>query len=317
MVMMLTNFVIILLIALAKVHCYESNTYCVKSEDSQPCDQCKSAVYCATLDIFTQPNNSSRYFKSFTHFVFLPGYHNHGDTLIVSNVTNMTFTGVIHSSPVIVSCMKKDVGFQFYNFTGVTFEHLMITNCGQSFIPHYPEKNSLPKTTRAALIFDIGSDITLNNITISNSPTQGFYINRVEGLINIISSTFQHAVNESSGESDIIAGNSIFSANCSKPGPTASIKDSLFFNNSNFADPKCSRFAAGLVIVLKCTNFAVTLDTVTFRRNKGCEGGNLALIFFNTTEPFTKSLVIINSVFQNGYALMGAGIFVSDRKSVV
>ena len=314
-VMMLTDFIIILLIALAKVHCYESNTYCVKSEDSQPCDhvQCKSAVYCATLDVFTQPNNSSRYFKSFTRFVFLPGCHNHSDTLIVSNMRNMTFTGVIHSSPVVVSCTKKDVGFQFHNFIGVTFEHLMIVNCGQPFTPHYPEKNSLPKTTRAALIFDIGSYITLNNITISKSPTQGFYINRVEGLINITSSTFQHAVNESSGESDIIAGNSIFSANCSKPGPKAFIKDSLFFNNSNFAesDPKCSRFAAGLAIVLKCTNFAVTLDTVTFDSNKGCAGGNLALVFFNTTEPFTKSLVIINSVFQNGYALTGAGIFVS------
>jgi hypothetical protein len=97
------------------------------------------------------------------------------------------YIGVTHSFPVVVSCTKKDVGFQFYNFTGVTFEHLETTNCGQLFMPHYSEI-SLAKTTRAALIFDIGSNITFNNITISNSPTQGFYINRVEGVINITSS---------------------------------------------------------------------------------------------------------------------------------
>ena len=167
--------------------------------------------------------------------------------LIMNDTKNVTFTGVTDSFPVVINCTKKDVGFQFYEFVGVTFEYLTITNCGQLFQPHYSE-TSFAKTKRAALIFDIGSSITFKNITISNSPTQGFYINQVEGLISITSSTFQHAVNESSGESNIIAGNSIFSANCSSPGPRALIKDSIFANNSNLPinyDPKCLRLAAG------------------------------------------------------------------------
>ena len=314
-----TSFIVLLITSTTKVCCYNSyespnNVYCVKSNDSQSCDdvpECKSALDCATLVYFTQVGNSSHYFKSNTRFVFLPGYHNHTNRLSVNSMRSMTFTGLMHSRTVVINCTKKDVGFHFYKFSGVTFEYLTITNCGQLFKPHY-SKTSLANITRASLIFDIGSDITFNCITISNSPTQGFYINRVEGVINITSSAFQYAVNESSGESDIIAGNSIFSANCSSPGPRAYIQDSFFTNNSNIAnDSKCSRFAAGLVIVLKCTNFEVTLDTVTFNGNKGCDGGNLALIFFNTTKPFTKSLVINNSLFQNGYALSGAGIFVS------
>ena len=57
-------------------------------------------------------------------------------------MSNMAFTGVTHSSPVVVHCTKKDIGFQFHNFIGAAFEHLMIANCGQFFYTSLSKKKT-------------------------------------------------------------------------------------------------------------------------------------------------------------------------------
>lgn len=314
----------IVLIILAKVSCSNSHEtiYCVKSVISslQQCNipQCKNAIHCDTLDFFTQ--NSSKYFQPNVQFLFLPGYHNHSNRVILNNVMKMTFSGLKNSvQSVIIKCATKNVGFVFHNFIGVIFENLAITNCGQIFTPHYFENSNKSIIRSAALAFDIGENLTLDGIKVFNSQTQGFYINQVKGVINILSCTFQNAVNDRRGESDnaMIGGNSIFSANCSTHGSKTHIYKSFFTKNSNFLhSQECHRFAAGLAIILKCTNFVVNIDEVKFDGNKGCDGGNLALIFFNTSKPFTNSLMISNSLFQNGQALTGGGILVSFVEAV-
>ena len=320
---MVTHTTFIVLLVLSEVSCFSSreNVYCVKSLTDEQCNvtQCQNVAGCDTLENFTQ--NSSQYFQSHTHFLFLPGYHNHSNRVIVNDTVNMTFNGLNDS--VVINCTKANVGFVFHNFEGVVFENLAITNCGQTFTPHYSENSDKKITRSAALAFDIGTDLTLNNVRVSNSQTQGFYINQVQGEINILSSTFQHAISEREGERNMIGGNSIFSADCSSLGSKALINRSHFINNSNVINSTlndhhdCSRFASGLVIVLKCTNFVVILDEVTFDGNKACEGGNLALIFFNTSKPFTKSLAIRNSVFRNGHAIIsGGGLLVSFVEAV-
>ena len=319
-----TTFVVLLV--LSEVSCFSSceNVYCVKSVTGEQCNaaQCQNAAGCDTLENFTQ--NSSQYFQSHTHFLFLPGYHNHSNRVMVNDTVNMTFSGLNDSiRSVVINCTKKNVGFVFHNFNGVVFDNLAITNCGQIFTPHYSEKSDKRITRSAALAFDIGKKLTLNNIRVFNSHSEGFYVNEVAGNITILSSTFQYAV--SRGQKDnYTGGNSIFSADCSALDSKVFIYRSQFINNSNVANGAfdvdnhvdCSRFASGLLIVLKCTNFVVILDEITFDGNKGCAGGNLALIFFNTSKPFTKSLAIHNSVFRNGHALSGGGILVSFVEAV-
>jgi hypothetical protein len=244
----------------------------------------------------------------------------------MNGTIDMRFSGLTADSrqSVIINCTVKNVGFLFHNFTGIVFENLTIANCGQIFIPHYSENPDGKITRSAALAFDIGMNITLNSVNVTNPQSQGFYINQVEGTILISSSTFQHALSSDQKDKYIVAGNGIFSADCirSSPKPMVYILRSRFINNSNVDDSfpptstnghhRCSGsgLASGLVIVQKCTNFAVTLDEVTFNGNKGCEGGNLMIFFFNISRPFTKS-TINNSLFQNGYAAFGGGILVS------
>ena len=325
--MAITYLAAILLILAPLSYCRShKNIYCVTStiNDSQQCNitQCKSAAVCETLDYFTQ--NSSKYFEPNTTFLFLPGRHDHSNSVIVNNTINMTFSGLPNSKmSVIINCTKKNVGFLFHKFTGIVFENLGIANCGQIFAPHYSENSDEKITRSAALAFDIGTNLTLNCINVTNPQGQGFYINQVEGNILILSSTFQHAVIRDLSN---VASNSMFSANCNFQNPgKAYIHRSHFFNNSNIAlnfsstsQHKCpvDIFASGLLIVLKCTNFAVTLDEVTFDDNKGCQGGNLAIIFFNISKPFTKSLFINNCAFNNGKALIGGGMYVSFVEAV-
>ena len=331
--MALTSTFILLLLAEVShfpKSCEFEAVYCVVSmrNDSRQCDstvQCKTAKECDTLDYFTQ--NASRYLQPHSRFLFLPGYHEHRRKVIVNGINDMKFSGLTEDSrQSVIDCTVKNVGFLFHNFSRIVFENLTITNCGQIFVPHYSENSDKKITRSAALAFDIGATLTLNNLNVTNPQSQGFYINQVEREISILYSMFQHASSRGQKGEKIVAGNSIFSADCSLPMPMAYIYKSHFINNSNIDDSylptvsngqrKCSRFASGLLIVLKCTNFAVTLDEVTFDGNKGCEGGNLIIIFFNISKPFTASLAISNSLFQNGYAAFGGGILVSLVEAV-
>ena len=309
--------------------------YCIVSmkNDSQQCDstvQCKTAKKCDTLDYFTQ--NASRYLQPHSHFLFLPGYHEHRRKVIVNGTTDMKFSGLTADSrQSVIDCTVKNVGFLFHNFTRIVFENLTITNCGQIFVPHYSENPGEKITRSAALAFDIGATLTLNNLNVTNPQNQGFSINQVEGPILILSSTFQYALSRDQNNTYNVAGNSIFSANCNySPKPMALIHRSRFIKNSNAAinwsltsqdshdqyTRECLTYASGLFIVLKCTDFAVTLDEVIFDGNEACQGGNLAIIFFNISKPFTKSLIINNSIFQNGRARSGGGLLVSFVEAV-
>jgi hypothetical protein len=303
--------------------------YCVTTAQQQ-CNAtlCEIAAECKTWDFFIR--HSSMYFKSSTTFLFQSGYHDHNSQVIVNNMINMKFIGVPNSKMSIINCTQENVGFLFHNFTGVVFENLTIINCGQVFMPHYPENSDIKRNRSAALAFDTGTDLTLKSINVTHSKRQGFCINQVQGNISILSSIFQHAVSRDQNNMYNVAGNSMFSANCysNSPKPMALIRRSRFIKNSNtdlsFTSKdshdqhtrKCLTFASGLLIVLKCTNFAVTFDEVIFDGNEGCKGGNLAIVFFNTSKPFTKSLTINNSVFQNGRASAGGGILVSFVEAV-
>ena len=147
------------------------NFYCVTStSDSQQCNAtlCKIAAECKTLNYLTQ--HSSTYFQPYSTFLFLPGYHDHSNKVIVNDTINMTFVGLPNSTmSIIINCTKKNVGFLFHNFTGIAFKNLAITNCGQVFTPHYSENRDKKRTRSAALAFDIGTNIILNSINVTNS----------------------------------------------------------------------------------------------------------------------------------------------------
>ena len=147
--------------------------YCVissRNDSQQLCNtpQCRTAKDCETLDYFTQ--NASNYLQPHTHFLFLPGYHEHTKKVIVNGTIDIKFSGLVMDSrrPVIINCTVENVGFLFHNFTGIVFENLAITNCGQVFIPQYFENRDKKSTRSAALSFDIGTNLTLNSINMTN-----------------------------------------------------------------------------------------------------------------------------------------------------
>ena len=299
-----------------KVPSLHFDLYCITPICDVPCpSDCESR--CNTLQFYT--SNAPIYFKSNTKFLFVNGTFLHTSSFTVERVTNLNFTSFSPTeSPVIQCSQSHQVGFIFNNCSQITIKNMAFFNCGQQlYTPHH-------QRSHAALAFINGSHLVLDNVIISDSPVQGLLVFGVQGNISIKESKFSRAGyghDQINSDSNDIAGNSVF-AEYNNTKVNIVIRDSEFIDNSNRptcveantpADiddlRDCKHLASGLALILRRSNVSVELSNSIFKNNRGCLGGNLAVVF-NTTYPFHGDVSIRDCHIINGTAVLGGGLYI-------
>lgn len=275
--------------------------YAHPDNDSKSCPKGNNHI-CATLTFYVE--NKSTYFKSSTTFHFLGGRYKHSSNIEIKNVTDLKLLG--SSGITTIDCSNSNnSGFAFVNVTRLTILELMFYNCGQVLDFGYGPIMS-------ALAFGYGQDHNITNVAVTYSKQQNVHYNSVEGIISIHNCTFAHASVSNSFYK--YAGNAFFFSECKSHLTNFTIERTQFLNNSNIRKKNGIRkmdFASGLLIVLKCTTVTVSFDNVTFDKNSGYSGGNLAVVFNNISHVFTSPIKISNSIIANGIADVGGGMFVT------
>ncbi len=139
------------------------------------------------------------------------------------------------------------------------------------------------------------------------------------GLTSIVNSCIVECRTNQYNKLDKYPANAIYYSNCGNNNSSLIVLDTVLEKNENSSPRKLDRlnqaieypFAAGLTVVIKCSNVAVILDNITADRNIGGDGGNLAIVI-HTSELFRSHPVVIkNSHISNGRAIEGGGLFVS------
>ena len=293
--------------------------YCVIPTCDVPCpSDCESR--CNTLQYYySNASNTLSYFKSNTVFLFINGTFHHASNFTVEKAANLSFKSLSPTESATIQC-SEHVGFIFNNCSQITIKNMAFLNCGQQVYTHSHQR------FHAALGFINGSHLTLDSVVISDSPVQGLLVYGVQGDISIKESRFSRAGfrhDQLNSKLDI-AGNSIFAE---PPIPSnytnIIIRNSKFIDNTNrpscvetntsSADVDelcdCIHLASGLALILRRSNVAVEVSNSIFKNNKGCLGGNLAVVF-NTTQPFHGKVLIQDCLIKNGTAEYGGGLYI-------
>ena len=277
----------------------EHHYYVHPDEDSSSCPDSSNHT-CWNLTFYAE--NKEEYFKSNTTFEFLDGVFCLNTNLSIEDISDLTFIGRVDNST--IDCSGYDnAGFAFINVTNLNIENLAFRYCGQESLIHY---DTVQSDVRAALLSSYGSNHFYTNVQVLYSRDQNIYYNNVEGEITVRNSTFAHAADYT-----FKAGNSFFFSECNGVSTELCIENTHFINNSNRHGEDQTRFAAGLLIVLKCTTVNVTLESVKLHQNEGSHGGNLAVVLHDITHWFTSHVHIQNSVIKDGKANIGGGLFIS------
>ena len=278
-----------------------NKVYCVKPEKNTD----SSHSDCQVFDYYVQ--NSKRYFKSNTTFVFESGSHLLNSALLVNKVQNLELKG--SGKCAAVHC-SGPYGFIILNSSNVRIENLTISNCGQSIKSIAPNSG-----IHAALAFDMLHNLTISGTSLYNNRGFGVYSNRVFGSWLMQNTTLR---NNSAG-SKYSGGNAIiYYENCSKTD--TSVETHLDIVSSNFVYGHSSKVfptASGLTLWLSCTNISAQISNTNFSHNTGLlgsirsTGGNLAIFYRNYTNITTNKVTVENCYISNGHANTGAGMYVS------
>ena len=299
--------------------------YCVIPTCDVPCpSDCESR--CNTLQYYySNASNTLSYFKSNTVFLFINGTFRHVSNFTVEKAANLSFKSLSPTESATIQC-SEHVGFIFNNCSQITIKNMAFLNCGQQVYTRSHQR------FHAALGFINGSHLTLDSVVISDSPVQGLLVYGVQGNITIKESRFSRAGfrhDQLNSKLDI-AGNSIFaeqtpitSNNTDDDIVNIIIRNSTFIDNTNrpscaetntsSADVDelchCIHLASGLALILRRSNVSVEVSNSIFKNNKGCLGGNLAVVF-NTTHPFYGKVLIQDCLIKNGTADYGGGLYI-------
>ena len=116
----------------------------------------------------------------------LAGKHELSKVCEMQDVNNITFRGEVASKVAIVCSPNAESGFRSVNTSMLTLANIEFKGCSAT-AQHNMDKTvyHLGQNISSALIFLNGSDLTLNNVTISDSTSPGFYIYDVTGVVNI------------------------------------------------------------------------------------------------------------------------------------
>ena len=276
--------------------------YYVKPNENTTCSHAEHE--CHTLSYYLA--NSSYFNKSNTKIVFLQGTHRANTSAIIELVSNLTLVGESGSpeepSAAKIICTQESVGFEFINVIDLHIESITFSECGQAV--SIPESYT---SRHAAISLKTVTNLSLLAVTLSESKGYGIYADQILGNSFIQDSTFI----ENNGSDLYYGRNAIFFyGHCSSTTEInyLHIEGSRFLSGCN---PHKRSLAAGLTFVIECTNVRVTLNNVTFKGNEAFDGGNLAIIYHNTTHNFVYPVIVNNSHIEHGIGYLGGGMFVT------
>ena len=159
---------------------------------------------CYTLTDVVQ--DSSQFFTSNTVIIFLPGYHQAKTTrelsVLIKNVRNISMIGYNQTnsdSKSVIQCTGS-LGFVFINVTTLKIAKLVFSFCGAGFLsnitikefvyPHdYEAKISSKQVSSVTFYFLQTINVTISEVTISNSAGAGLLGINMLGLSNISQTT--------------------------------------------------------------------------------------------------------------------------------
>lgn len=284
-----------------KEHCILPNI----TDRSHPCGYqqtaCKNS--CALLSDYTRREFSN------VKLTFYEGTHYLYEVWELSGGSNLVFSARTQGK-VKVECKAGESGIKFSNYTQVLLEGIEFISCGISNIAFNKFHN------RAALLFVDMKDLSLQAIKILEPSTAGgISLNNARGNIFINNSQFHNAIIPSK---NFTSGNFIGYNKCHHGSTILTITNSSFENNTYTFDKKCiiddNHLATGLSLVLKCLDLQIRLFNVTLRKNTGCAGGNMAILYLTMQKKksLVNSTVTIaqKSVLEEGQGNVGGGLLV-------
>lgn len=305
------SFCCSLMIAVFGLQVVQSNIIYVTPDKEVLCP--RNGSQCHTLDWYIQYFNGS-FITDNTEVRFLKGVHILSTSVVIQNGHSISIVGVggAKSSDngiphptsrircrAVTSTNTLNSGFVFLNSYGIRFENIALESCGAVV----PICNS---NISAALFFQHGSDISLQQVVVVNAKGIGLQLDNVFGSILVHESAFFGA-SRSQRELKLLPGNTKVWFGPNKCGEQCSKSALMEIDSCWFADGQSG--ANGLEIIARCPNVHVILNNVTVRNNSGSNGGNLAFSVTDFSGVMNSSIIKIrNSHISEGVANMGGGM---------
>lgn len=294
----------------------EKEVCIIPSENREP----YVPLYCDSAQVF----NITQYCQgtgsySDTVVRFLGGLHTLNNTCRIRDAKNLTFQGE-NGSKVVIKCSdNEESGFIFFEALMLEISGIEFANCGSSynitFNFEHGSKEIITSYVFSTLLFINGSGLTLRSVTVSDAKSAGIYIYNVIGNVTIDSC---NVTNASSYQLVPMSGNIIAYDNLTNVITNLQIVSSVV-NNSGYINStrNCSgyrskevSYSSGLTLLLGSPKLTVNIINTNFSNNSGCNGGNMALLFFNYSEVSQDAIVTVTkSTFFNGSAVSGGGLY--------
>ncbi len=296
--------------------CREATTYLVVTDTSLCPD---GQEECNTLGFYVA--NSTAYFTSNTTMVFSSGIHSLNTTVYVSaHVENIALVGSdgavtgllgfqVPSSQ--IHCRsnttqgEQPMGFVFESTHNLTVQSLLFSKCGDA--RDHIDRNVT--FSAAVLLLYNTFDVKLRNLVLQNSSGYGIFGYNSLGKNLVENTIVMFTVGNDQGS------NAYFHyEECASTDD----KSFLYIDSSRFLYgdiPQCNSCrsaicrATGLTLVIgsKCSSLSsITVVNITADGNKGCYGGNMAILY-QALDLNNQVVSITGSSFYNGVAYYGGG----------
>ena len=286
-----------------------------------PFSTVSSCDYTHSINTFSQ--EADKYSKSDTTVTFFGRNHNLTHTWKWRNVEDVIFRAN-GGFEVVIDCSPHDNnGFVFENVSKLSISDFHLIGCGNTQTVGETFKGLTPNAS-SALLFTKGSHLTLTNINISDAKAAGLYIYNVAGNITIDICKVTNTQSISGGKGPTSSNLIAYDRNHTVPTSIAIRKSTFEYQRPlkyrcerNNSSAESMYYTAGVVVVVGSAYLLVDISGMNLSHNFGCNGGNMALLFFSIPVNYREPMVAIrNSTFENGAAIFGGGLFVSFTPTV-
>ena len=282
---------------------------------------------CEILDYYASVSHCNN-----TQFILMPGLHTLSRNFTLSCLENIAFIGRngtrdSNNTGVRIQCVAA-VGFIFENVTFLTLKDLRISHCKRR-IPNeiFDCSNELHHACQAAVTFKTVHTLVMLSVSVYASYGYGVAADGLYGNSTIEECNFKG----NAGKPDQFIGGNFFGKYEHCPEEYTREQINLAIRRSKFSEGYTeysyqssegvnyfqSR-ASGISLNLSCTNVSIHLLEVDLNFNKAfsysSKGGNLFVLFGNTTHYVNNKLIVEDSRISNGGAKMGAGAYIRIRQ---